>query len=116
MSVTPGNVVPHTTTGMVDTSEMWDSAIAQYEETTGVRLATLKGVKTVEDILNEVRLNQRVFLGRRHSGSRSDRVRAVLSQSLKPIGQLLEIATQASKGVSLSGPRKFTQSHPLQSN
>lgn len=116
MTVSLGYVVPHTTTGMADTLEMWNTAIAQYEKATGVRLATLKGVNTVEDILNEVQLKQRVFLGRRHSGSRSDRVRAVLSQSLKPIGQLLEIATQASKGVSLSGPRRFTQNHTLQSN
>ncbi|KLU88296.1 hypothetical protein MAPG_07283 [Magnaporthiopsis poae ATCC 64411] len=81
----------------IDTSKIWKAAIDQYEKIAGVRMATLNGVNTIEDILKEVRTSERMFLSRRHSGSRSDRLRTLLSQNIRSIQQLLEITVQASK-------------------
>ncbi|KAL8367153.1 hypothetical protein RB599_010243 [Gaeumannomyces hyphopodioides] len=82
----------------IDTSKIWKAAIDQYEKIAGVRIATLNGVNTIEDILKEVRTSEKTFLRRRHNGSRSDRFRTLLSQSLDSIQRLLEVAAQASKG------------------
>ena len=84
----------------IDTSKIWKTAVEQYERTSGVQIAALNSVNTIEDILNEVQTNENRFLRHRHSGSRSDRFRALLSQSLRPIERLLDVATQASKGAS----------------
>jgi len=100
----------------IDTSKVWKAAIDQYEKIAGVRIATLNSVNTIDDILKEVNTSEKSFLGRRHSGSRSDRFRALLSQSLRPIERLLEVAAQASKGASLfvqSPETNLTQHHPL---
>ncbi|KAB5560309.1 ankyrin repeat-containing domain protein [Coniochaeta sp. 2T2.1] len=82
----------------IDTSEIWRAAIDQYEKTTGVRITALNGVNSIEGILAEVNMNEKRFMRRRHNGSKSDRLRTLLSQSFRPIEQLLIVATQASKG------------------
>jgi hypothetical protein len=102
MGSTQGMAGPVPADEIFDTSKIWKAAIDEYEKNAGVRIATLNSVNTIEGILNEVNTSERRFLTRRHDGSRADRLRAILSQSLRPIEQLLNVATQVSKGVSLS--------------
>lgn len=96
---TISNVHPESSTKS-DIEEIWRTAICRYETTTGTRFECLAKANTLDDVQNEIRNREALFKSHRHDGSKTDKFRTLVSQSLKPIEKVSEIAAQASSNVS----------------
>ncbi|PHH65759.1 hypothetical protein CDD81_1486 [Ophiocordyceps australis] len=72
----------------------------QYEQATeNQQVFSTRDYASVEGIMKEIDEMKKQFSAHRHPGSRWDKFRSVVSESLVPIEALSEIASQASKAV-----------------
>ncbi|KAL7936459.1 ankyrin repeat-containing domain protein [Trichoderma chlorosporum] len=77
--------------------DIWKEAINSYERVTGIRIDQLARVTSIDQILSEIGNRQDAFRRFRNDGSRLDRLRKAVSESLKPIEAVSEIVSQAVK-------------------
>lgn len=82
-----------------DIGAIWSAAVARYEATTSAKVQTLAGTKSVDDILMETKDREKSFTSRRHDGSKLDKFRTLVRQSLGPIQILGDIVSNATKTV-----------------
>ena len=79
---------------------VWQEAVDNYARTVSDQhIARLKQNTTVESILNEVDKMEISFTRKRHDGSKTNKLRTLIRDSLAPIQALSNVATQASKAV-----------------
>ncbi|PLB46084.1 hypothetical protein P170DRAFT_259882 [Aspergillus steynii IBT 23096] len=91
-----------------DFADIWNLAIARYEETTKTELVSLSSAGTVDDVLREIRGRGLLFKLRRHKSSRIDTFRALVTRSLKPIQVVTETVGQGVSNVFPPGMAIFT--------
>lgn len=82
-----------------DIGAIWDRALARYEATASTKIQTHVRLKNTDDLLSNVSQKETAFVSRRHSGTRSDKFRILLKNSLAPIEQWADIVTNATKTV-----------------
>jgi hypothetical protein len=87
-------------TTAADTARIWKAAVDEYERITGVRIQGLDGANSIEGILSKIENDEDKFRIRRHDGSKLDKFRTLVGQSLGPIEKLGSIINQAAKTVS----------------
>ncbi|CEJ87488.1 hypothetical protein VHEMI04431 [[Torrubiella] hemipterigena] len=79
---------------------MWQEAIVNYVRITGNKNGiTIRRTASISDILAELDQKRESFNHKRHDGSKWDRFRGLIRDSLAPIQALSDIAAQASKAV-----------------
>ena len=88
------------TDGTSDLGLLWKSAVAQYEAIAGVQFQHLAKARSVSQILDDIDDKTAKFKSHRHDGSKLDRFRTLVSQSLAPIQSLASIVAQATKTAS----------------
>jgi hypothetical protein len=81
---------------------MWKSAVARYEAIAGVQVQQLAKAENVAQILKDIDDKEAKFTTHRHDGSKLDKFRSLVSQSLAPIQSIADIVAQATKTASLS--------------
>lgn len=94
------NTAAGTPTSVTDIGRIWQAALDEYESITGIRIQAFDGVNTIEGVLSAIIKDEEKFKHRRHDGSKLDRFRTLVAQSLGPIDKLGSIANNAAKGVS----------------
>lgn len=99
------------TSAPTDVGIIWKAAIDQYEEITKEKIDLLNRVSNVKEILDEIDIRETNFKAFRHSGSRTDKFRAVVSKSLVHIERLSSIVSSAASSV-----RQLLQLHWLEIN
>ncbi|KAG9388103.1 Goodbye multi-domain protein [Pyrenophora tritici-repentis] len=82
-----------------DVGEIWSATVVRYEATTGVRIQSLVGPKSVDEILIDFKDKENIFAGRRHDGSRVDKFRSLVRKSLGPIEMWGKVITNATKNI-----------------
>lgn len=80
--------------------DIWKNAISEYEKTTGEAIEALSTASTVDAVLEEIRQKGTKFQTFRHDGSKTDKFRSLVSQSLEPIVFLSGIVAHATKHAS----------------
>lgn len=93
------SIRPKTPAATTDVGVIWKAAIERYEEITTMRMDLLTGVNNVNEILDQIHTRETKFKAFRHSGSRTDRFRSVVSKSLVPIEKLSSIVASAAATV-----------------
>ncbi|KAL7954774.1 ankyrin repeat-containing domain protein [Trichoderma compactum] len=78
-------------------ADIWKEALDSYERVTGTRIDQLQRTTNIDEILSEIGARQSAFSLQRHNGSRLDRFRTIVSESLAPIEAANEIVSQAVK-------------------
>ncbi|KAK3994869.1 ankyrin repeat-containing domain protein [Cladorrhinum sp. PSN332] len=81
----------------VNIANLWKTALIEYENTTGIRIQALDSAKDIEEILSDLCKDEGRFKQRRHDGSKLDKFRTLVSQSLGPVEKLGNIVAQATK-------------------
>jgi hypothetical protein len=74
--------------------------VDEYERATGVKIQELRGANNIESILSQIKKNEDMFRKHRNDGSKLNKFRTLVSQSLGPIDKLGTIIAHASKAVS----------------
>jgi hypothetical protein len=82
-----------------DVGAIWSAAVVRYEATTNIKIQSLAGPKTVDEILIDSKERERSFSRHRHDGSKLDKFRTLLGRSLAPIEMWGDIVTNATKTV-----------------
>lgn len=85
---------------ITDVGRIWQAALDEYETLTGIRIQAFDGANNIEGVLSEITKDEDKFKHRRHDGSKLDKFRTLVAQSLGPIEKLGSIANNAAKGVS----------------
>ncbi|KAI8724317.1 hypothetical protein NCS52_00000500 [Fusarium sp. LHS14.1] len=80
-----------------DVGLIWKSAVDRYEAITGEQIQQLARAKNVAQILEDIDNNEARFKIHRHDGTKLDRFRTLVSQSLSPIQFIGDIVAQATK-------------------
>ncbi|KAI8725461.1 hypothetical protein NCS52_00117200 [Fusarium sp. LHS14.1] len=91
----PGLGVPADSTSEVGL--MWKSAVARYEAISGVQVQQLAKAENVAMILKDIDDKEAKFTTHHHDGSKLDKFRTLVSQSLAPIQSIADIVAQATK-------------------
>lgn len=82
-----------------DIGAIWSAAVVRYEATTSVKVQSLAGPKSVDEILTDSKDKEKSFTSHRHDGSRLDKFRTLVKNSLAPIEMWGDIVTNATKSV-----------------
>lgn len=82
-----------------DVGAMWNAAIDRYEKNTNVKISSLYRTNDMDQIITEIQKNEADFEKHRHDGSKFDKFRTVVKNSLNPIQTVGEIVAQATKAV-----------------
>jgi len=82
-----------------DIGAIWSAAVVRYEATTSIKIQSLAGPKSVDEILIDYNDREKNFSSHRHDDSRLDKFRRLLSRSLAPIEMWGDIVTNATKTV-----------------
>jgi hypothetical protein len=82
-----------------DVGAIWKAAIDRYEKITKVKVESLSGTSNMDQILAEIQERETAFERYRHDGSRLDRFRTLVKNSLAPIQMLGDIVAHATKSV-----------------
>ena len=82
-----------------DVSAIWNAAVIRYEATTDIKIQSLARPKNVDDILREINQTETKFVRHRHDGSKLDKFRTSVKNSLAPIEMWGDIVTNAVKTV-----------------
>lgn len=85
-----------------DVGLIWESAVDRYQAITGEQIQQLARAKSVAQILEDIDDNEARFKIHRHDGTKLDRFRTLVSQSLSPIQFVGDIVAQATKTASPS--------------
>ncbi|RSL87145.1 hypothetical protein CDV31_016307 [Fusarium ambrosium] len=80
-----------------DVGLIWESAVDRYQAITGEQIQQLARAKSVAQILEDINDNEARFKIHRHDGTKLDRFRTLVSQSLSPIQFVGDIVAQATK-------------------
>lgn len=83
-----------------DVGSIWQNAVEHYERTTGVKIEQLAKAQNVQQILDDIGGKESRFRLHRHDGSKIDKFRTLVSQSLSPIQSVADIVAHATKSVS----------------
>ncbi|MCJ1394650.1 hypothetical protein MMC18_007530 [Xylographa bjoerkii] len=83
----------------IDIGAMWKAAIDRYETITKVKIESLSGAHNIDQILAEIEKRQAKFDRYRHDGSKLDKFRTLVKNSLAPIQVLGDIVSQATKTI-----------------
>lgn len=83
----------------IDVGDIWRTAISRYEKTSMVKLESLAGASSVDEVLNDVHERGTKFKSYRHDGSKLDRFRTLVSKSLNPIDQVCNLVGLAASTV-----------------
>ena len=93
----PGYEVDHHSS---DLELIWNEAINNYTSITGNDNGITMGrTASISEVLTELDEMRKSFSNRRHDGSKRDKFRSLVRDSLTPIQVLSEIAAHASKAV-----------------
>ncbi len=84
---------------IVDFSTIWKVAIDRYEEITMVKIQSLARANNVDEILNGIHERERKFKSYRHDGSKLDKFRTLVSNSLNPIKKVGDMVASAASTV-----------------
>jgi hypothetical protein len=82
-----------------DVAAIWNEALENYEQITGLQVQYLDRANNVDQILDEIHEKETRFNSRRHDGSKLDKFRTLVSKSLAPIQSVGDIVSQATKAV-----------------
>jgi hypothetical protein len=82
-----------------DIGAMWKAAIDRYETITGAKIESSSGAKDINQILDNIQNRQARFERHRHDGSKLEKFRTLVRNSLVPIQMLGDIVAQATKTV-----------------
>lgn len=82
-----------------DVGAIWKAAIDRYETVTKVKIGSLSGTNNIDQILANIQKRQAKFERHRHDGSKLDKFRTLVKNSLAPIQILGDIVSQATKTV-----------------
>ncbi|KAM5349322.1 hypothetical protein ACJ41O_005827 [Fusarium nematophilum] len=80
-----------------DVGLIWKSAVDRYEAITGVQIQQLAQANSVAQILEDIDDKEARFKIHRHDGTKLDKFRTLVSQSLSPIQSVSDIVAQATK-------------------
>ena len=78
---------------------IWKGAIDRYEQITKAEMQHMAQASSVDDILNNIHDQETKFKGFRHSGSKTDKFRTLVSKCLDPINKVGDIVASASSTV-----------------
>lgn len=78
---------------------IWKTAVNDYERITGVQIQPLATVNDISGVISEINKDETRFKHHRHDGSKLDKFRSLVCQSLTPIEVLSNIVAQAIKTV-----------------
>lgn len=82
-----------------DVGTIWRAAIERYKRTAKVKLSSLSRTSNIDQILANIQKREERFNRRRHDGSKLDKFRTLVKNSLDPIEKLGNIVAQATKAV-----------------
>ena len=82
-----------------DIGAIWKAAVNHYEDITEVKIRALAGANSVQEILGEINEREMTFRSHRHDGSKLDKLRTLVANSLAPIQMLGDIVAHATKTV-----------------
>lgn len=82
-----------------DVGAMWKAAVDRYEDTTKFKIQSLAGAISVDEILGQIHERETKFTTHRHDGSKLDKFRTLVRNSLVPIAMLGDIVAKATKTV-----------------
>ena len=82
-----------------DIGAIWDAAVLRYETTAGIKIQSLAGPASADNILINSKEREKQFTSRRHDGSRLDKFRTLVRKALGPIEMWGDIVTNATKTV-----------------
>ena len=71
--------------------EIWKEALGRYEKDTETKFQDLEGAESPEDVLIQIQEREEKFKGHRHSGSKTDKFRTLVSKALDPIDRILSV-------------------------
>ena len=80
-----------------DVGVIWHAAIERYEKITQVKAMPSVGSNNVEQILTQIEGMKIKFEKKRHDGSKMDKFRTLVKNTVIPIQQLSDIVVQATK-------------------
>ncbi len=83
----------------IDIGEIWRTAISRYEKTSMVKLESLAGASSVDEVLNDIHERDTKFKSYRHDGSKLDQFRTLVGKSLNPIDQVCNLVGLAASTV-----------------
>lgn len=78
---------------------IWNEAIREYEEITKVEIRSLTEANNVDEILNDIREREKNFKGYRHDGSKLERLRTLVSKSLKLVQKVCDVVASVASTV-----------------
>lgn len=90
-----------TANNMTDVGAIWRTAIDRYKDITQVDLGSIEAANSVEDVLSEIDIREEEFRRTRHDGSKTDRLRSLVSRSLNSIETVSEVVAQGASSVSI---------------
>lgn len=95
---------------MSDVGAIWNAAVVRYEAITNTKISALAGPKNVDEILREITSRETTFSQRRHDGSKLDKFRTSVKNSLLPIekwGGLVIMATKTVRNLPRPGKHEI---------
>ena len=98
--MTPAELQVKSRTGATtDIGAIWNAAVDHYEDITDVKIGALAGSNSVQEILAQIQEREMKFRSHRHDGSKLDKLRTLVANSLTPIQLLGGIVAHATKTV-----------------
>lgn len=80
-----------------DIGALWEAALDRYEQITGFKVQLIEGSNNLDAVLAQVHDKSALFERRRHDGSKIDKFRSLVKESLGPVVVLGEVVVQATK-------------------
>jgi hypothetical protein len=80
-----------------EVAAIWKAAIDRYETITKVKIESLSEASNIDQILAAIQERQAKLERHRHDGSKLDKFRILVKNSLAPIQMLGDIVSQATK-------------------
>jgi len=71
-----------------DVGDIWKEAIDRWEKDTETKLEDLKEASNTDDVLAILQEREEKFKARRHNGSKTDKLRTLMSKALDPIDKI----------------------------
>jgi hypothetical protein len=97
---TVGSPLDQTANLETDFSAVWKIAINRYEEIAMVKIQSLAGASSVDEVLSEIHDKEAKFKNFRHDGSKLDKFRTLIKKSLAPIEALSGMVVNSTSMVS----------------